>query len=622
MSRIYGANSNIVRYKAFVLESQQSDDALEYNHANHHNQDNSWSTEEQHKSLIERLHDQYWNSAQRVLVNTQSWQELPSAMAPYHRHDRQKKVQAALVLQRWIRKYLSTTFDFARAMKRVDAMARKKLQEKLIARRKLLVDHTTAMEASDEHEQRKNKSGGHGHMHGSISSVTTQSQTQKHGHGVHGSNSILHPSQSHRHKHTTSSSSIATPHVTLRQNGGVATRSNSLCVDAFGDSIAPLHSSEGHEDRRRSKSVKRSMSISEINDISQLVGAAGMLAIFNAAGMTPPHPSHHHGQSHRYSVSQSIGVGDRPGPHAPADMIFQHTEVNWDETPSLQENFTLDELPQRTLEQSHQTQSLPQLGVESPTTHRKDSHATAMSAMSHKNRSNSIKSRMDGAHSFASYLGFPQPSNREKLGSPSIIEESVRPHSAGPYDTLTSTGSMVGTGIACKDEPVSPTSMRHATYHSTPHLHSSQKQTHLQVQAQGHAQGQGLGPGHGHTSTMQRPHTANAAVRPSGPTHEELEEMEQKEAARRHEAHKARRREELHAQALKDKRRLCRSASNAFGLPKDVFHGVKDDVGTKIGLKFLRAMSANPSIYDDVQVKKRASSSYGRTTRPPKSNIW
>ena len=294
-------------------------------------------------------------------------------------------------------------------------------------------------------------------------------------------------------------------------------------------------------------------------------------------------------------------------------MIFQHTEVNWDETPTLQENFTLDELPLRTMEQSHQTQSLPHLGVESPTTHRKDSHATATSAMSNKNRSNSIKSRMDGAYSFASYLGFPQPSNREKLGSPSIIEESVRPHSAGPYDTLTSTGSMVGTGIACQDEPVSPTSMRHATYHSTLHV---QKQTHSQVQTQGNVQGQG------HASAVQRPHTANAAVRPSGPTHEELEEMEQKEAARRHEAHKARRREELHAQALKDKRRLCRSASNAFGLPKDVFHGVKDDVGTKIGLKFLRAMSANPSIYDDVQVKKRASSSYGRTTRPPKSNIW
>ncbi len=463
-------------------------------------------------------------------------------------------------------------------------------------------------------------------MHGSISSVTTQghSQTQKHGHGVHSSNSILHAGQSHRHKHTTSSSSIATPHVTLRQNGGVATRSNSLSVDPFAslprDSVAPLNSTEGPEDRRRSKSVKRSMSISEINDISQLVGAAGMLAIFNAAGMTPPQPGHHHhGQSHRYSVPQSIGVGDRPGPHAPADMIFQHTEVNWDDTPSLQENFTLDQLPQRTLEQNHQTQSLPQLGLDSPTTHRKENHATAMSSPSHKNRSNSIKSRLDGANSFAAYLGFPQPSNREKLGSPSIAEESVRPHSAGPYDTLTSTGSLVGTGIACQEDPVSPTSMRHATYHAAPHAHSSQKHTHSHTQAQA----QGHGHVHGHTSTtVQRPHTANAAVRSSGPTLQELEEKEQKEAARRHEAHKARRREELHAQALKDKRRLCRSANNAFGLPKDVFHGVKDDVDTKIGLKFLRAMSANPSIYDDVQVKKRASSSYGRTTRPPKSNIW
>lgn len=485
------------------------------------------------------------------------------------------------------------------------------------------------MEASDELEQRKNKGGGH--MHGSISSTTTQghSQAQKHGHGVHGTNSILHPGQSHRPKHTTSTSSAATPHVTLRHNGGIATRNNSLCVDPFAglprDSTGPLSHAETSEDRRRSKSIKRSMSISEINDISQLVGAAGMIAIFNAAGMTPPHPGHSHvqgGSGRRFSTAQSIGVGDRPGPHAPADMIFQHTEVDWDEAPSPLEKANADHQPFRTMENSHQTQSLPQLGVDSPTTHyRKDSNTGTTSSASHKHRSNSVKSRMDGANSFAAYLGFPQPSSKEKFafGSPSIEEERARPQSAGPYDTLTSTGSLAGAGIACQEEePMSSTSMCHATYHATPQKHSPQKHTHHQAHEHGHGQGHEKG----HTSSAQRPHTANAAVRPSGPTHEELEEMERKEAARRHEAHKARRREELHAQAMKDKRRLCRSANNAFGLPKDVFHGVKDDVDSKIGLKFLRAMSSNPSIYDDVQVKKRASSSYGRTTRPPKSNIW
>jgi hypothetical protein len=88
-----------------------------------------------------------------------------------------------------------------------------------------------------------------------------------------------------------------------------------------------------------------------------------------------------------------------------------------------------------------------------------------------------------------------------------------------------------------------------------------------------------------------------------------------KEAAEReramHEAHKAAQKELIRAHTLHEKKRLCRSASNEFGLPKDVFRQPQGDVSAVIGLKFLRAVSKNPGIYEDVKLKKRPSSSGG-----------
>jgi hypothetical protein len=129
LSHIYGKDSNIVLYKAYVLDRQQSDD---YNNRSKNTQnETNMSAEDAQKTHIERLHDAYWSSAQRVLVDTKTWVDLPSAMSQFYKADRQKKVRAASVLQKWIRKFLSSTFDFARAMKKVDTMARKKLQEKV-----------------------------------------------------------------------------------------------------------------------------------------------------------------------------------------------------------------------------------------------------------------------------------------------------------------------------------------------------------------------------------------------------------------------------------------------------------------------------------------------------------
>jgi hypothetical protein len=137
LSHIYGRKSNIVRYKAFVIESQEHEISSSFSARRTQAQpqfslsgDTHAHTAEE-KSAMEIAHDQYWSDAQRVLVDTRSWSELPSSMMPYIRGDRKKKIKAAMVLQKWIRKFLNSTFDFERAMKKIDSMARTKLQEKV-----------------------------------------------------------------------------------------------------------------------------------------------------------------------------------------------------------------------------------------------------------------------------------------------------------------------------------------------------------------------------------------------------------------------------------------------------------------------------------------------------------
>lgn len=139
LSNIYGPQSNIVRYKAFVLERNESEVSCSMYaqsqqaqaHTGGGRGDQTSAEQEAAKSTAERLHDDYWSSAQRVLLDTKSWVQLPSAMAQYYTGDRSKKIRAAIVLQRWIRRFLNATFDFERAMKKIDQTARNKLQEKV-----------------------------------------------------------------------------------------------------------------------------------------------------------------------------------------------------------------------------------------------------------------------------------------------------------------------------------------------------------------------------------------------------------------------------------------------------------------------------------------------------------
>jgi hypothetical protein len=137
LSHVYGPNSNIVRYKAFVIERNESDLELPLSEGAQqvmYNPDKFESTETVAVNPIEVAEEKYWQNAQKVLLDTKSWVELPTAMGWYYRSDRAKKIRAASVLQRWIRKFLNNTFDFERSMKKVDTAARNKLQEKVGAR--------------------------------------------------------------------------------------------------------------------------------------------------------------------------------------------------------------------------------------------------------------------------------------------------------------------------------------------------------------------------------------------------------------------------------------------------------------------------------------------------------
>lgn len=142
LGKIYGPDSNIVRYKAFVLERNESEVPCglyeQSQQAQHGSKDSH--PDDVHKTSTERAHDDYWNSAQRVLVDTKSWVQLPSAMTKYYKGDRTKKIRAAMVLQKWIRKFLNSTFDFERAMKRIDQVARNKLQEKVQSTHSFMLD--------------------------------------------------------------------------------------------------------------------------------------------------------------------------------------------------------------------------------------------------------------------------------------------------------------------------------------------------------------------------------------------------------------------------------------------------------------------------------------------------
>lgn len=139
LSKTYGPQSPIVLFKSNGLSPTKFREGSTFIST-------TKSNPVEGPSQLDKLEDKYWAVAHRLLINTKSWGELPQIMEEFEQRDIVRKLQATIVLQKWIRKHLEKRFNYERAMRKVDRRARTKLEEKTMQRRKLLMEHTATAE--------------------------------------------------------------------------------------------------------------------------------------------------------------------------------------------------------------------------------------------------------------------------------------------------------------------------------------------------------------------------------------------------------------------------------------------------------------------------------------------
>jgi hypothetical protein len=397
------------------------------------------------------------------------------------------------------------------------------------------------------------------------------------------------------------------------------------------------------EERRRSKSLTpaaRSKSLAQINDISQIVGAAGMAAIFNAAGLIPT----------PIEIQQAVSSKENStsGARRSQSIIFQHTAVETVEegdtsapgspttssaaaavgaaraffdSPGNAEAFT-------THEHAHSMSSLPTL--QNAAAGGYNAAAQTMSALPqvvgsvtrgqsgrHRAGSFAVQSeaaRIENRNAFTAMLGFDVSAPVSGGSSPIVSGkhqskgQQQRPRSGNYHNQAegaagevhwcaTPPGPSPGLYASCAGDGIA--------YKAA--ISPEQANSHMADTHYGYHQLQGQ------RQVQQRPFTANAALRHAPSMAEQLEQEARQREREAHEAHKAAQKELLRARTRQEKHRLGRTIDNEFGLPRDVFRNNQTDVSAVIGLKFLRAVSKNPGIYEDVKLKKRPASSTGRS---------
>lgn len=131
LSRIYGADSPITLLKAETEQLHRT--AISDGQPTQMSKD-----AEIEKGPLEILDDAYWDQVQRVRVSTKSWVHLTSAMTDYYGHDINKKIIAACIMQRAVRRFLRVQkyFTFEKAMKEVDEKEATKIYQEELARKK------------------------------------------------------------------------------------------------------------------------------------------------------------------------------------------------------------------------------------------------------------------------------------------------------------------------------------------------------------------------------------------------------------------------------------------------------------------------------------------------------
>jgi hypothetical protein len=142
---IYGQNSPIASHQREAYRIHQSE-AARYGF-----NPNPVSTVDNTKtrSVFSALEEEYLDNVQRLIsVGPGSWTLLSSAMRPYCGKDFNRKVQAAKLLQRAVRRFLNSPkhFTFERAMRQLDQREAERIRQEEIQRRKLQYEHEKMLE--------------------------------------------------------------------------------------------------------------------------------------------------------------------------------------------------------------------------------------------------------------------------------------------------------------------------------------------------------------------------------------------------------------------------------------------------------------------------------------------
>lgn len=99
-----------------------------------------WQELHQVSRQTQKLENAYWDTAQRLLVDSRSYELLPAVMEEFMDKDRARKQRATRVIQAFVRRCLDRKFNFHRQFRRIDKQTRSRLEAKLMLKRRLLLD--------------------------------------------------------------------------------------------------------------------------------------------------------------------------------------------------------------------------------------------------------------------------------------------------------------------------------------------------------------------------------------------------------------------------------------------------------------------------------------------------
>jgi hypothetical protein len=130
LKAVYGGNSIVTKMKAEVIKYKSMN--LDYAPPT--------IRVERIKSKLYKLQGKYWDLAGVLLQNTKASNEMPTSLEPYYISDLERKIKAARVLQRCVRRYLSKKFNFRRALLSTEKHITDKIKSSIREKKKLIIE--------------------------------------------------------------------------------------------------------------------------------------------------------------------------------------------------------------------------------------------------------------------------------------------------------------------------------------------------------------------------------------------------------------------------------------------------------------------------------------------------